>query len=51
MVMLQLIGTLFIDIDNIYCFGAGLLISMSEDVYHIFAVFNAILIKTAIVLF
>ena len=28
-----LVGTLFIDIVDIYCFGSGLSISMPEDIY------------------
>ena len=28
----NLVGTLFIDIGNMYCFGTGLLISMPEDI-------------------
>ena len=29
----SLVGTLFIDTGNIYCFGTGLLVVMSKDIY------------------
>ena len=32
-ILFKVVGTLFFDIGDIYCFGTGLLILMAKDVY------------------